>query len=59
MDHRKCPLCAEIIRKYVTVCPYCNHEISPTAGQSAKTALIIVVLIVIALMAWANVRDNW
>ena len=28
-NHRKCPLCAEIIKKEANVCRYCGNKISP------------------------------
>lgn len=59
MDHRKCPLCAEIIRKYVTICPYCNHGISRTIGQRAKTVLIVLLLIPVVLIIWGAIFENW
>ena len=36
-DRRKCPFCAELIKREATVCRYCSREVSP-AGPAPTIA---------------------
>ena len=35
-EHKKCPYCAELIKKEAKVCRYCNRELVKTTGSVGK-----------------------